>query len=328
VKASNQDRGFDPIPSPDELPEPTFPNNLSRPESILEGSGSTKPDFPMPKNDELRSTDPPSDSTLKSPSDSERLPSQLERDDDLNFPDKDDLDRRRARAKKSNTIQCDDVRQRAAAANIGSIDLDVAPNFGITSKDKVSPEEKRRDFAMKAPVRSWYDQSGSLIAEGKLVDFNQNWLVIETLTGSQQRIDLRTLSDADAAYAFDVWNIPVTCAMGGQSIQPRIYEATTTTWKASGLCHKPLYFEEIQLERSGHEHGPILQPAISTAHFFKNIAFLPYKMGIHPMNECQYALGHYRPGNCAPWSIEPVPLSLRGLASQAKAVTGTVLAFP
>ena len=99
------------------------------------------------------------------------------------------------------------------------------------------------------------------------------------------------------------------------------------TWTASALCHKPLYFEEVQVERYGHTAG-IVQPFISGAHFFVNIAFLPYNMGINPPNECQYALGYYRPGNCAPWLMPPVPLSIRGAAVQAGAVAGVIAIIP
>jgi hypothetical protein len=100
------------------------------------------------------------------------------------------------------------------------------------------------------------------------------------------------------------------------------------TWKASELMHKPLYFEEVALERYGHTAGPIWQPVISSGHFFANIAVMPYKMGIHPMTECQYALGYYRPGNCAPWQLPAVPLSGRGALYQAKVVTGSVFLLP
>jgi hypothetical protein len=51
-------------------------------------------------------------------------------------------------------------------------------------------------------------------------------------------------------------------------------------------------------------------------------------MGVHSPHECQYALGYYRPGNCAPWIIPPVPLSLKGAWYQAAAVTGTALLVP
>jgi len=100
------------------------------------------------------------------------------------------------------------------------------------------------------------------------------------------------------------------------------------TWKASGLCHKPLYFEEVQLERYGHTAGPVLQPVLSGAHFFMNIATLPYQMGMSPPNECEYALGYYRPGSCAPWLLPPVPLSVRGGLMQAGAIVGGVYLIP
>ena len=97
---------------------------------------------------------------------------------------------------------------------------------------------------------------------------------------------------------------------------------------ASALCHKPLYFEEVQLERYGHTAGPIRQPIISGAHFFLNIAALPYNMAINPPKECEYALGYYRPGSCAPWMIPPIPLSLRGAAAETGAVLGGVFLLP
>ena len=73
----------------------------------------------------------------------------------------------------------------------------------------------------------------------------------------------------------------------------------------------------MQLERYGHTRGPIVQPMVSGAHFFVNVALLPYKMGINPPNECQYPLGYYRPGSCAPWMLQPFPLSGRGAATAA-----------
>jgi hypothetical protein len=109
---------------------------------------------------------------------------------------------------------------------------------------------------------------------------------------------------------------------------PRNWVSMTMTWKASNLCHKPLYFEEVNLERYGHTAGPVLQPVVSSAHFFLNIAVLPYKMGVHTPCECQYALGYYRPGNCAPWIVPPVPISLRGGLTQAAVMTGMFWAIP
>jgi hypothetical protein len=51
-------------------------------------------------------------------------------------------------------------------------------------------------------------------------------------------------------------------------------------------------------------------------------------MGVEPPCECIYALGHYRPGNCAPYMCNPVPLSFRGALFEAGVVTGTAAALP
>lgn len=108
----------------------------------------------------------------------------------------------------------------------------------------------------------------------------------------------------------------------------RCWPQTTFLWKAAALCHKPLYFEDAQLERYGHSFAPCCQPLISGAHFFCTLPVLPYCMGVEPPLECIYALGHYRPGSCAPYMIEPVPLSYRGALFQAGAVVGAAAALP
>ena len=102
----------------------------------------------------------------------------------------------------------------------------------------------------------------------------------------------------------------------------------TYMWKASGLCHKPLYFEDIQLERYGHGCGPFLQPIASGAHFFLTVPLLPYKMGLEPPDECMYTLGYYRPGSCAPYMLDPIPLSARAGLAEAGVVTGMIFLIP
>lgn len=110
---------------------------------------------------------------------------------------------------------------------------------------------------------------------------------------------------------------PEFCSFEGVPTPPRCWNPQTFVWTASAICSKPLYYQDIQLERYGHTRGPIIQPLISAAHFFGNAAIVPYKAGIHPPNECVYPLGYYRPGDCAPWLYEPFPWSVRGAASQA-----------
>jgi hypothetical protein len=121
-------------------------------------------------------------------------------------------------------------------------------------------------------------------------------------------------------------NFPCVCPLEDEQYAGRAWGQTCFEWKASALCHKPLYFEEVGLERYGH--AVVLQPAVSAARFFATVPLLPYEMGMRPPWECVYPLGHYRPGSCAPYYIPPVPVSLRGGLMEAGVVTGLVYIIP
>jgi hypothetical protein len=104
-------------------------------------------------------------------------------------------------------------------------------------------------------------------------------------------------------------------------------------WAAPGFFHRPLYFEQVNVERYGHHVccGPCsdcAQSAVSAAHFFATVPLLPYRIGAEPCCERQYTLGHYRPGSCNPHQLHWPRLSERGLAFQAMAVTGLVFLIP
>ncbi len=61
------------------------------------------------------------------------------------------------------------------------------------------------------------------------------------------------------------WNLPAECAipvMKEIDLYNRGWQPSTMTWTASALCHKPLYFEQVQHERYGHSAGPFRQPCI------------------------------------------------------------------
>jgi len=98
-------------------------------------------------------------------------------------------------------------------------------------------------------------------------------------------------------------------------------------WEAPAVGHRPLYFEEVNLERYGYSHG-VIQPLLSGAHFFGKIPALPYMMTAESPCDYVYTLGHYRPGSYAPHHIHHPPLSLRAAAVEAAAVTGLIFAIP
>jgi hypothetical protein len=122
--------------------------------------------------------------------------------------------------------------------------------------------------------------------------------------------------------------LPRECPLGSAEFSGRNWGPITYTWTASALCHKPLVFEEPQLERYGHALRPVVQPFASAAHFFVCVPAIPYILGIEPWNECVYTLGYYRPGSCAPYTIDPLPISLRAVLAEATVVTGIAIAMP
>ena len=202
---------------------------------------------------------------------------------------------------------------------ITRISLDITPTYRLG-------DEAREP-------RPWRSCRGAAIATGSMVDLRNGRVVIEMADGREVQVPLAQLSDDDLCFVAAWYALPSECRVGDDCVAvqgnvARAWTPLTYTWKASALCHKPLYFEQESLERYGHTTGPVSEPFVAGAHFFVDIAALPYWMGINPPIECQYALGHYRPGSCAPWTIDPIPLSARGALYEAGAVTGAILLFP
>ncbi len=239
------------------------------------------------------------------------------------FRDEDD-----EQLRKIGGLSCEDFRKRLAELTIRDVSLDPSPPFRPDIIEEDEFKKVKEKFDEKQQIRQWRSIDGQPLASGRLVDLAYEKAVIRTEFGTNEELQINRLSETDLAFISENWGLPTECLIEQVAYQPRTWTPTKMTYKASELCHKPLYFEEVNLERYGHTTGPFLQPVVSSAHFFVNIAVLPYKMGIHPPSECQYALGYYRPGNCAPWIVPPVPLSLRGGLSQAAAMTGAFWLIP
>jgi hypothetical protein len=107
----------------------------------------------------------------------------------------------------------------------------------------------------------------------------------------------------------------------------RPWEQSVSTWGSPAFCHRPLYFEDENLERHGRSFG-LAQPAVSAAHFAGRGLVWPYLAGAFPPHECIYSLGRERPGSCAAYRLYRPPVSARGAAYQAAAVTGLSFVVP
>lgn len=211
---------------------------------------------------------------------------------------------------------------------IQDINLNVSPWYDAQGKSYPEELAKRQAFANSQSTRSWTNREGEELAFGTMTAVENRTVFIDLGDGQAEYILINDLSDADRSYVYDAWMYPMETLVVAEAMPEREWIAQTFTWKASALCHKSLFYEDVQLERYGHSAGPILQPVKSTAHFFLNLAFVPYNSAIHPVTECNYALGYYRPGDCAPWLANPIPLSARGVFRQALATTALAFAVP
>ena len=207
--------------------------------------------------------------------------------------------------------ECENAFEKLKTNPLDRLSLDISPSFDPGEEDPNELIRRRSEKLMSSPSRSWVDRTGNIVANGTFEDLRQGKVHVRSDSGGIVTVNYRDLSRDDLCFVNAWWQLPAECPLGNEPLAIRNWTMTTLTWKAAGSCHKPLYFEHVELERYGHSAGPILQPVLSGAHFFANVILLPYNSGIHPPTECLYELGHYRPGDCAPWLIPAFPLQKR-----------------
>ncbi len=118
--------------------------------------------------------------------------------------------------------------------------------------------------------------------------------MIGPLKGADSLFGRLELQDDIRDYASTIYTGPRGDANGFEWM-PAAY-----TWISPAFYHKPLYFEQPNLERYGVGHARVAQPLLSSIHFFGSIPLVPYKTLTHHPREKVYTLGQGRPGNCVP----------------------------
>ena len=93
-------------------------------------------------------------------------------------------------------------------------------------------------------------------------------------------------------------------------------------WAAPNFYHRPLIFEERNLERYGNQVRH--QHIASAAKFFTTLPLIPYKTG-QAIGRREYTLKDRRPGDYVPYEIEQPPLDKRGAFLQAVAAAAIII---
>ena len=105
--------------------------------------------------------------------------------------------------------------------------------------------------------------------------------------------------------------------------------AYSKKWVNPGFTHQPLYFEDVMLERHGHERFPALQPLVSGARFFGSIPLFAYQWTLQGPLEERSTLGNYRPGSAAPLLRQRLPYDRTAIRNEIIAgAAATALAAP
>ncbi len=115
-----------------------------------------------------------------------------------------------------------------------------------------------------------------------------------------------------------------------EAVLLRHWPLLSCEWEAPALAYRPLYFEEVNLERHGYglKYLRAAQPIISAGQFFTTVPILPYKMLAEPARTPVYTLGHDRPGSNVPYRPVLPPLSISGSAVEAGVAAGLIFAIP
>ena len=125
--------------------------------------------------------------------------------------------------------------------------------------------------------------------------------------------------DADGGEGRTAALCPEVRPLSEDLFSPRPVRPVQYRWAASNIAYNPLYFQDVGLERYGHNLG-VFQPVASVGKFGVQLFGLPYQMSLDPPCKCVTPLGYYRPGDCAPKLHYQIPLNARAAATQAAAV--------
>ena len=104
-------------------------------------------------------------------------------------------------------------------------------------------------------------------------------------------------------------------------------EPIVCSWTPWTICFRPLYFEEIALERYGASCG-IAQPAVSGAHFFGRVVAMPYKMWVRCPRSCVCSNGFSRCDDLPPPDYGDCVWRWDAALFEAGVVAGIVIALP
>lgn len=148
---------------------------------------------------------------------------------------------------------------------------------------------------------------------------------LESETQLQERLrqEFRQLNEPSADVDFPQQKLVLTKS----AYQPRSLPQQAIYAEPAYLVYHRLYFEQKNFDRYGWELG-FLQPIVSAAMFYKDLAFLPYHIGEDIHRRYDVSVNNCLPGDPVPLTFVPPHISLSGGFLQTLATVGLAAAFP
>lgn len=213
--------------------------------------------------------------------------------------------------------QAIEASQKAEGRNAGDASEDVTGLKPEQSPTKDAASDQTVESKDSAATRSRDPKNNSKVK-------NREPIVLPAL--STPNTSIQGVGTGSTPEDFVVGRLPATIPLPYGADRYGFWVLDRKSWTAPVFCLQPVYFEETMLERHGQERFPYIQPLVSGATFFSNIAFLPYHSYLQRPLEERYSTGHYRPGSPAPCLRQRAPYDAGALRFQLLTTGTTVLA--
>lgn len=120
---------------------------------------------------------------------------------------------------------------------------------------------------------------------------------------------------------------PEQTVLTTEAYKPRAFPPMMEIVEPNYLCHRRLYFRQLNLERYGWDLG-MITPAVAASKFFFDVATWPYHIGLEPCRRFECSAGLCQPGDPVPLMLYPPKASATGMGLEAAAFVAIFVIFP
>ena len=115
--------------------------------------------------------------------------------------------------------KCGTARQHWQRDALAKISLDITPKLRPDVDDAFEERSERNADLTQAPVRTWRDRQGNVLATGRLTNVQQGRLLVLDANNQVVKVPWDDLCDDDLCFVTAWWRIPTECTFGGRDVR-------------------------------------------------------------------------------------------------------------